>query len=213
MTTETIHGVAKLANIINVRIFDKDRYAEDSAILKGVNYVINAHKNDIKKNSIINMSFGGPYSETIAKLVKKCTNNGIHVVATAGNDYSDTCSVIPAAAPSAITVAASDKLDQIANFSNYESCIDIYAPGNNNNSIIFNGTSISALYVVGTVALYISTYSNLHPSNMFEAIISLATKNIITGISSRNDTYFMRAIFGNLLLTESGMLLDELGVL
>ncbi|CAG8754349.1 5460_t:CDS:1, partial [Dentiscutata erythropus] len=49
---------------------------------------------------------------------------------------------------------------------------------------------MSAPHIVDTVALYISTYSNLPPSNMSEAIILLAIKNIITGIPNRNNTYF-----------------------
>ncbi|CAG8721026.1 26696_t:CDS:2 [Dentiscutata erythropus] len=68
------------------------------------------------------MFFGGAYSEAIAKLVKECTDNGIHVVATASNNYSDAYLVTPDTTPLAITVAASNKSDQIANFSNYGSC-------------------------------------------------------------------------------------------
>ncbi|CAG8567423.1 19127_t:CDS:2, partial [Gigaspora margarita] len=189
----TTYGVAKLANIINVRIMGK--YGGDLiAATKGINYVINAHKNAKNKNSIINMSFSTlNYSDALAALVKECTDNGIHVVASAGNDHKDACLVTPASVPSAITVAASDKLDKRANFSNYGPCVDIYAPGvkilsaftsNDNDSVFFDGASMSVPHVVGTVALYISTYGNLPPSNMSNAIISLATKNIIKNPNS-----------------------------
>ncbi|KAF0361239.1 subtilisin-like protein [Gigaspora margarita] len=171
------------------------------AATKGINYVINAHKNAKNKNSIINMSFSTlNYSDALAALVKECTDNGIHVVASAGNDHKDACLVTPASVPSAITVAASDKLDKRANFSNYGPCVDIYAPGvkilsaftsNDNDSVFFDGTSMSAPHVVGTVALYISTYGNLPPSNMSDAIISLATKNIIKNPNS-TVSYFLR---------------------
>ncbi|CAG8732705.1 1164_t:CDS:2 [Dentiscutata erythropus] len=166
---ETTYGVAKLANIINIRIGDKFGGIADSAIIKGVNYVINAYKKDKNKNSIINMSFGGHYSETIAKLVKECTDNGIHIVASAGNELSDACTVTPSAAPSAITVADSDKSDQMYDSLNYRLCVDIYAPdvkitsafkGSDNDSVALSGTSMSAPYVVDTVVLYISTYGN-----------------------------------------------------
>ncbi|CAG8817774.1 2494_t:CDS:1, partial [Gigaspora rosea] len=63
---------------------------------------------------------------------------------------------------------------------------------NDNDSEILDGTSMSAPHVVGTVALYISTYGNLPSSNMSEAIISLATKNIIQNIPNSTDTYFLR---------------------
>ncbi|KAF0493363.1 subtilisin-like protein [Gigaspora margarita] len=196
----TTYGVAKLANIINVRIMGKHG-GDLLAATKGINYVINAHKNATNKNSIINMSFTTTnYSDALAALVKECTDNGIHVVAAAGNDHKDACLVTPAAVPSAITVAASDKLDKRANFSNYGPCVDIYAPGvkilsaftsNDNDSAIHDGTSMSTPHVVGTVALYISTYGNLPPSNMSDAIISLATKNIIKNPNS-TVSYFLR---------------------
>ncbi|CAG8773279.1 1703_t:CDS:2, partial [Dentiscutata heterogama] len=147
------------------------------------------------------MSFHLGYSEAMVKLVEECTDNGIHVVASAGNSNIDACSVTPAAAPSAITVACSDKSDQMADFSNYGPCVDIYAPGvkilsayikSDTDNMYLDGTSMSAPHVVGTLALYISTYGNLPPSNMSKAIISLATKNIITGIPDSNNTYFLR---------------------
>ncbi|CAG8476688.1 23080_t:CDS:2 [Dentiscutata erythropus] len=141
------------------------------------------------------MSFGSPYSKTMEKLVKECTDNGIHIVVSACNKLSDACIVSLAAAPSAITVATSYKSDQIADFSNYGSCVDIYAPESDNDSHVLKETSMSAPHVVGTVALYISTYGSLHPSNMSEAIISLATKNNITGIPDRNNTYFLRVSY------------------
>ncbi|CAG8454090.1 20768_t:CDS:2 [Dentiscutata erythropus] len=198
----TTYGVAKLANIINVRVGDASGSIDFLAITKGVNYVINAHKNDTKKNSIINMSFHLEYSEAMVKLVEECTDNGIHVVVSAGNSNIDACSITPAAAPSAITVACSDKSDQMAYFSNYGPCVDIYAPGvkilsayikSDTDNTYLDGTSMSAPHVAGAIALYISVYGNLPPSDMTNAIISLSTKNLIKEIPNNNDdSYLLR---------------------
>ena len=47
-----------------------------------------------------------------------------------GNDSRSACKQTPAAAETAITVGASDKItEEIANFSNFGKCVDIYAPG------------------------------------------------------------------------------------
>ncbi|CAG8730977.1 12353_t:CDS:2, partial [Gigaspora margarita] len=197
----TTYGVAKLANIINVRVGDDNGIFDLLAITKGVNYVINAHQNNENKNSVINMSFHLEYSEAMIKLVEECTNNGIHVAVSAGNSYIDACSVTPAAASSVITVAASDRSDIMANFSNYGSCVNICAPGvdilssfieSDTDSEYLDGTSMSSPHVAGTIALYISTFGNLPPSDMSNAITSLATKNIINEIPDNNDIYLLR---------------------
>ncbi|KAF0528283.1 subtilisin-like protein [Gigaspora margarita] len=197
----TTYGVAKLANIINVRVGDDNGIFDLIAITKGVNYVINAHQHDENKNSVINMSFHLEYSEAMIKLVEECTNNGIHVAVSAGNSYIDACSVTPAAASSVITVAASDRSDIMANFSNYGSCVNISAPGvdilssfieSDTDSEYLDGTSMSSPHVAGTIALYISTFGNLPPSDMSNAITSLATKNIINEIPDNNDIYLLR---------------------
>ena len=55
--------------------------------------------------------------------------DGITVVVAAGNDAAPTCSISPARVSEAITVAASTIDDDDADFSNYGSCNDLFAPG------------------------------------------------------------------------------------
>ena len=49
----------------------------------------------------------------------------------AGNENSDACAVSPARTAEAITVGATDTTDARASFSNYGTCLDIFAPGVN----------------------------------------------------------------------------------
>lgn len=56
-------------------------------------------------------------------------NEGMMVVVAAGNENQDACDVSPAREPLAFTVGASDINDVRSTFSNWGSCINIFAPG------------------------------------------------------------------------------------
>ena len=61
-------------------------------------------------------------------------DSGVTVVAAAGNGDKygnglDACTETPASLPDAITVAAVDKLHAETKWTNYGSCVDLYAPG------------------------------------------------------------------------------------
>eukprot|EP00741_Cyanophora_paradoxa_P024564 tig00000269_g23717.t1 len=97
------------------------------------------------------------------------------VITAAGNDYADACSNMPGNTPGAINVGASDQDDYRAGFSNYGSCVTLFAPGQNVRSAmrpkavtgangrpgfnattgIFHGTSYAAGVTAGVAALYL----------------------------------------------------------
>ncbi|CAG8563338.1 39757_t:CDS:2, partial [Gigaspora margarita] len=90
-------------------------------------------------------------------LVNECTDNCIHIVVSASNDHKNACLQTPAAAPSAIMVGTSDRLDKMAGLLNYGPCVDIYAPGiqillafirNDTDSWFLDRTSMSTPHVV-----------------------------------------------------------------
>lgn len=56
----------------------------------------------------------------------------------AGNDGTNADHMSPASAPTAVTVGATTFTDARASFSNYGTCLDIFAPGDN---VISCGTS------------------------------------------------------------------------
>jgi thermitase len=78
---------------------------------------------------VINISLGGPgYVESEKRAVDRAWNNGVVVVAAAGNEDTNEPSY-PAAYERAISVAATDRNDRRADFSNFGSTIDLAAPG------------------------------------------------------------------------------------
>lgn len=73
------------------------------------------------------MSLGGSKSNSINTAVAAAISIGVVVVASAGNDGFDACNKSPASVSTAITVASIDNDDSRSSFSNYGSCVDIFA--------------------------------------------------------------------------------------
>lgn len=76
------------------------------------------------------MSLGGGASKPVDDAVNAAVAKNIPFAIAAGNSYGqNACNVSPAGAASAFTVAASDKTDGFAYFSNAGPCVKIIAPG------------------------------------------------------------------------------------
>ncbi len=112
---------------------------------------------------IINLSLTGKGEhQAMTDAVNNAVANDINVVVAAGNSGKDLDNVYysPACIESAITVSATDRNDNLADFSNYDGPIDIAAPGMdikssylNNTYLSLNGTSMAAPQVVAGLAL------------------------------------------------------------
>jgi subtilisin family serine protease len=78
---------------------------------------------------VINISGGGISYPPLDDAVDRAVAADIPVVVAALNDNTDACTASPAGAPQAITVAAVDRSGQRAGFSDFGSCVDLFAPG------------------------------------------------------------------------------------
>ena len=151
------HGVAKAALLRAVRVLDCNGSGSTSGILAGVDWV---RANHIKP-AVANMSLGGGYSSALNTATNNLSDAGVHVSVAAGNENQNACNVSPASASAPTVVAASDKTDTRATFSNYGSCVELYAPGVaiasawlNGGTRTISGTSMAAPHVAGVAALY-----------------------------------------------------------
>ncbi|CAG8466919.1 1030_t:CDS:2 [Ambispora gerdemannii] len=192
-----VYGVAKKVNLIAVKCLDDRGEGTLNSILYGFEYVMKQH-NATKRPAIANLSFGTERNKLVDMAVNQLVSAGIIVVAAAGNgdEYGrpeDACNSSPAASRLAITVGATSTNDTIASWSNRGPCITLFAPGQsvtsdlactNHNAGVESGTSFSAPYVSGIIALMLSKYkeSNLNPQSIMIYLTQLATKDVIRGL-------------------------------
>src|SRR5829696_3041995 len=147
-------------------------------ILEGVDWVTA----NAKKPAIANMSLSGPASQTLDDAVKKSASSDVFYSIAAGNDGAKACNYSPARAGAGtnngiVTTAATTKDDLVPSWSNYGSCVDIWAPGvgilstrKGGGTAKMKGTSQAAAHVGGGGALYLSSHPNAGPSSVEGAL-------------------------------------------
>ena len=159
------YGVAKGVNLFGVRVLQCQDTGNTSYVIAGVDWVTAYHAG----RAIVNMSLGVPASTALDLAVTNSIHTGLPYVVAAGNSSVDACNYSPARVPAAYTVGATDMYDQRASFSNFGTCVDLFAPGQNIRSAWYtsntavrslDGTSMAAPHVAGIVALQIQATAN-----------------------------------------------------
>jgi subtilisin family serine protease len=183
-------GVARQAKIVAVRVLGCNGSGSTIGIIQAIDWVT-ARARAAGGPAVINMSLGAVGgSFGVNEAVARATTAGVTVVVAAGNSNADACGATPASAPSAITVGATDVRDARAAFSNFGSCVDLYAPGagvagasasGNGAYVSWSGTSASAPFVAGVAALYLEESPRSTPAQVAAALVSGATPNVVTG--------------------------------
>jgi len=162
----TTTGVAKGVTLVPVRVLNSCGSGISSMVLAGLDWILTDHKPS--EPAVVNMSIG--FNTRDADIDAKITAlmaEGIVVVAAAGNSGTSACNTTPAATPGTISVGASTRTDTEASWSNYGTCVDMYAPGLSITSAwhyqgstanpysTISGTSMAAPHVTGAVARYL----------------------------------------------------------
>lgn len=180
----TTTGVAKQVQLVGVRVLNCQGSGSTSQVIAGINWVA---ANAIKP-AVANMSLGGGFSQSLNDAVTGAVNSGVTFAIAAGNSNANACNYSPASAPSAITVGASTSADARSSFSNYGSCLDIFAPGSAITSSVmsggyesWSGTSMATPHVAGAAALLLSANPGWTPAQVASAMFANATPNKITG--------------------------------
>lgn len=198
----TTYGVAKDARIYAVRVLGCDGSGSNSGVIGGVDWVAANHI----KPAVANMSLGGGASSALDNAVNSAVSQGITMVVAAGNDNSNACSYSPARAANAITVGSTTSSDARSSFSNYGSCLDIYAPGSsitstwstsNTATNTISGTSMASPHVAGVAALYLDEYPNASPTQVGNAIKNAAIMNKVSDARSGSPNLLLNNFSGS----------------
>ena len=185
-------GVAKDAILYSVRVLSCTGSGSYAGVIDGINYAAEEVSNS-DRPGIISMSLGGGFSQAANDAVEEAVADGVHVVIAAGNSNADACNYSPASAPSAITVGATDINDNRAWFSNFGTCVDIFAPGVDIESASLNcddctevlsGTSMACPITSGVVAAILEDNPSLSPADLTQELIDLATDNVLSDIGA-----------------------------
>lgn len=197
----TTYGVAKKAIVIPVKVLNSQGSGTYDVIISGINTVATDTQCPHAVNRrVINLSLGGGYSGAVNSAVASAVASGVTVAVAAGNSNADACGTSPASAATALTVGATDRGDGRASFSNYGSCLDLWAPGvnilsawysSNSATSTLSGTSMAAPHVAGLALRCLSPTTPStspaalpacdSPARVEEYLKSNAVKGVVTG--------------------------------
>jgi subtilisin family serine protease len=179
------YGVADQVTLHPVRVLGCTGSGTTAGVIAGVDWV----RSNAVKPAVANMSLGGGISSALDNAVSNAVNSGITFAVAAGNENTNACNSSPARTPNAITVGATTNTDARSSFSNFGTCLDVFAPGSNitaawhtSNSAAntISGTSMASPHVAGVAAIYLSANPAATPAAVANAIVTGATANKVT---------------------------------
>ena len=179
------YGVAKKANIYNLRALNCYGVGALSGIVMGIDSIIKQVKEKkFGQPVVISQSLGVSKSATLNEAIRHAVKAGITCVGAAGNQAAYSCDFSPASAKVGIAVGATDKEDVVATFTNIGACTDMMAPGVKIKSAsnvcdtctrTLSGTSMAAPHVSGYAAIVLDRNPDLTAYQAKKKIIKQAT--------------------------------------
>ncbi|TJY62895.1 S8 family peptidase [Sinimarinibacterium sp. CAU 1509] len=189
-TAGTTYGVAKKAKIHSVRVLGCSGSGSNAGVIAGVDWVAA----NAQLPAVANMSLGGGDSAALDMAVQNAIDAGVTFVVAAGNSNADACSGSPNKLPAAITVGAATKADsRDTGYSNYGSCVDLFAPGTDITSSwigsssatnTISGTSMASPHVAGAAALVLSAHPSATPADVVDTLLGDATLGVLSNVGS-----------------------------
>lgn len=194
------YGLAKNVKLYPVRVLGCNGSGSTSGIIAGMDWVANTHRGP----AVANMSLGGGASSATDQAVMRLRNSGVVVVVAAGNENQNACNVSPARANGAITVGSTQSNDYRSSFSNWGTCVNIFAPGSNITSSwstgntatnVISGTSMATPHVAGAAALYLAANPNATPAQVEQALYANASPNKVINPGSGSSNRLLYSVF------------------
>ncbi len=194
----TTLGMAANATIVPVRVMDCTGVGTLSGVVAGLDYIA---ADTTRRPAVLNMSVTGSATTIIDDAINRVIASGVTVVVAAGNDSVDGCNRSPSRVPAALTVGATTSTDAVAAYSNWGTCLDLFAPGtsvvsawytSDTATATMSGTSMAAPHVAGAAALLLGEAPRLTPSQVASTLTDGATPNVLSalGVGSPNKLLF-----------------------
>lgn len=128
---------------------------------------------NIEQTDVLVLPFSGPHSEVLDFSLKKISQKSI-IVAASGNDSDNSCNYSPNG-HHLIKVGSVDKHGYISSFSNRGHCTNLFSLGED--ILNSNGTSHSASFVAGSVAMFLEKYPQASYDKVLQFLLNNSMKN------------------------------------
>ncbi|HYE14084.1 MAG TPA: S8 family serine peptidase [Pyrinomonadaceae bacterium] len=179
-----ITGVNWKVEIMPLKFMGKGGYGSTKDAIEAINYVIKRKRDGVNVR-VISASWGSRQkSRALEEVIRRAGDEGILFVAAAGNnsENADRFPHYPSGyqLPNVLAVAALDRRDELARFSNYGAkSVHVAAPGAEILSTWLgdsyreaSGTSMATPMVAGVAALVLSCEPNLSVAELKERLMS-----------------------------------------
>ncbi|MGW4523301.1 S8 family peptidase [Amycolatopsis sp. NPDC004378] len=179
------YGVAKGAQIVPVRVLDKDGGGATDQIIAGLDWVAQ----NAQQPAVAVLGIGGVPNDQLDAAVKRLAAV-VPIAVPAGSETADASGFSPGRVPEALTVGATDAQDHPDKASNFGQDVDLYAPGVDVPSPIAggtgagpeSGTSVAAAFAAGVAAIYRAQHPEATPDQVDQALVQAATPNVLQGV-------------------------------
>jgi len=198
-----IYGLARSGTAVAVKVLGANGSGTNDGVIAGINWAVNDHRTRGTGRSVANMSLGGSFSKAMNDAVAAAVRAGMIFAVAAGNDgrgiipSPDACRHSPASEPLAVTVGASDSTDYRADYSNYGTCVKIFAPGSAITSLwkktagqrapinTISGTSMATPHVAGVLLKLWSANPTLLGPEITDLLYLLTTDGVLKDVTEK----------------------------
>lgn len=194
----TTYGVAKRATLVAVKVLSSSGSGTLANVISGVDWsTSNANSNSARVN-VLSLSLGSSASPTVNAAVARARNAGHVAAVAAGNSNANACNYSPAGEPLAFTVGSTAVNDARSSFSNFGSCVDIFAGGTSITSAWYtsdtatstiSGTSMACPQVAGLVAYTGTLIGSVNAATVEARVIALTVRNAISNPGTGSPNY------------------------
>ena len=200
-----LYGIAKTARLVAVRAFSCTGTATETSLQNSIEWITT----NAVKPAVANMSLGytcvdgagnpaacpAGTGTAMKTALTASIASGITYAVAAGNENMDACGSPLNQVATAIVTGAANNADARLSSSNFGTCVDIWAPGQNITSDNYtsdtatatrDGTSSANAHVSGALALMLGRpgFATKTPAQMTTQLLSEATTGVLTGLGA-----------------------------